>query len=115
MATAGRRAAGEDMDHFIQQLVGAVVWVVALLVYVDLRRRGQHGFTRFISFWVGMPGTLLSMFVVREGTQPDIAIPPDDERALLEEIRRERSSERTLDAGGAGPPDEDHRGAEEKT
>ncbi len=103
------------MDHFIQQLVGAVVWVVALLVYMDLRRRGKHGFTRFIAFWAGMPGTFLSMFAIREGTQPDIAIPPDDERALLEEIRRERGGGRTLASGGARPPDEDHPGAQEET
>jgi hypothetical protein len=93
------------MDLVIEQVVGAVVWVVALLVYMDARRRGRHGFTRFVAFWVGFPGTFLSMFVVREGSQPDIAVPRDDERALLEEVRRERAAGRTLDAGGTQSPD----------
>ena len=103
------------MDLFIKQLVGAVVWVVALLVYMDARRRGRRGFTRFIAFWVGMPGTFLSMFVVKEGSQPDIAPPPDDEHALLAEIRRERRSDRMLDPGDEPSPGEDHPGAQEGT
>lgn len=114
MASRGEEAG--KMDHFIQQLVTAVVWVVGLVVYVDLRRRGKHGFTRFVAFWTGMPATFISMFVVKEGTQPDIEVPADNERALLEEIRRQRRHDRTLHAGGVPPAeDEDHRAAQEET
>jgi hypothetical protein len=100
---------------FIQQLVGAVVWVLAVVVYLDLRRRGRHGFTRFIAFWAGMPVTFLSMFAVKEGSQPDIPAPPDDDLALLAEIRRERSGDRTLESPDTPSADEDHRGAQEGT
>ena len=94
------------MDHFVQQLVTAVVWVVGLVVYVDLRRRGKHGFTRFVAFWTGIPATFLSMFVVKEGSQPDIPLPPDDEASLLAEIREERRAERTLDDPHRAPQED---------
>ncbi len=92
------------MDGFVEQLVGLVVWLVALAVYVDARRRGRHGFTRLVAFWVGFPATWISLLVVREGSQPDIEPPPDDEVALLEEIRRERKSGRLPREGMEPPP-----------
>jgi len=78
------------MEGFIKELVTFIVWMVANVVYQDARRRNRRGFLRFLSFWMGMPVTILSMIFVREGSQPDLVPPPDDEEALLDEIRRAR-------------------------
>jgi len=77
------------MHIFLEPLVGAIVWVAANVIYVDLRKKGRRK-GRFISFFAGYPGTLVSMFVVREGTDPQIEAPPDDEERLLREIRVDR-------------------------
>lgn len=62
------------MDSFLEWLVGAIVWTVANVIYVDLRRKGaQRG--RVISFIAGWPGTLISMVAVREGTALPIEPP----------------------------------------
>lgn len=80
------------MSHFLQVVLGAIVWLVANVVYVDLKRRGVHGFTRFAAFWAGTPTTWISFFAVREGGVPNFGAPEDDEGlALLEEIRRDRA------------------------
>jgi len=80
------------MTYFLQAILGALVWLVANVVYVDLKRKGIRGFTRFAAFWAGTPTTWISLFAVREGSQPSIDPPPDDEgEALLAEIRRERA------------------------
>ncbi len=70
--------------------VTAVSWAVGNLVYLDLRRKGIHGFTRFIAFWMGNPWTWLSFFLVQEGTQQVFEAPPDDDALLLQEVRRDR-------------------------
>lgn len=77
------------MHIFLEPLVGAIVWIAANVIYVDLRKKGRRR-GRFISFFAGYPGTLVSMFVVREGTDPRIEPPPDDEATLLREIRADR-------------------------
>ncbi len=79
------------MQGFINELVGALVWLVANGVYVDARRKGARGAHRFFAFWMGMPLTWVWFFTVGEGSEPRIAPPPDDEEALLEEVRRDRS------------------------
>lgn len=80
------------MSHFLQILLGAIVWLVANVVYVDLRRKGLHGFTRFAAFWAGTPTTWISFFVSHEGGVPKVQAPEDDDGlALLEEIRRDRA------------------------
>jgi hypothetical protein len=79
------------MIYLLKVLLGALVWVVANVVYVDLKRKGIRGFTRFAAFWTGTPTTWISLFAVKEGSQPVIDPPPDDEgEALLAEIRRDR-------------------------
>jgi len=93
------------MDGFVEHLVGLVVWLVSIVVYVDARRRGRHGFTRLVAFWLGFPATWISLLVVGEGSQPDILPPPDDEAALLEEIRRDREAGRALKEGPEPPTD----------
>ena len=74
----------------VEEVVGAVVWAVANVVYFDLRRKGVHGFSRILAFWMGNPMTWLSLFVVKEGSQPTFEPPPDDEALLFREVRRDR-------------------------
>ena len=95
-------------DLFLKALIGAIVWALANIVYFDLKRRGVRSFTRFAAFWVGNPTTWITFFVVREGRQPTFEAIPDDEAALLSEIR----SDRALRAGGE--PDRLRERAEEE-
>jgi len=78
------------MGLFIRELAGLVVWLLANLVYLRARRTGSRGFQRVLAFWMGLPGTVASMFLVKDGSQPRIAPPPDDEDNLLAEVRRDR-------------------------
>lgn len=79
------------MTPFLQALIGAIVWTFANLLYVDLKRKGVGSFARVVAFWLGMPATWISLLVVREGRHPRVRPPPDDEEALLAEIRRDRA------------------------
>lgn len=88
-----------------QALIAAIVWVVANVVYLDLRRKGIHGFTRFAAFWAGTPTTWITFFAVQEAKHPTFeAGADDDELALLEAIRRDRElrGERGLRPTGRG-------------
>ena len=77
---------------FLQAIITAIVWVVANVVYVDMKRKGLHGFTRFAAFWAGTPTTWITLFAMPEGKQPSFHPPPDaGEDELLEEIRRDRA------------------------
>ena len=91
------------MSSFLQWLIPAIVWSFANVLYLDLRRRGRRG-GRFIAFFAGYPGTLISLFLVREGTVAEMQPPPDDEDRLLREIRvdRERRTDRERWALGGG-------------
>jgi hypothetical protein len=93
------------MEAFIAELAGALVWLVANGVYLDARRKGTRGFVRFLAFWMGLPVTWISLIKVAEGSQPVIEPPPDDEEALLAEVRRDRA----LRAANAPPPQEPKR------
>ena len=88
------------MAPFVQWLMGAIVWALANIVYVDMKRKGVRGFYRFISFWLGTPTTWLSFFFLREGRAPRFQPPPDDEELLLREIRVDRRR-RSLSAPSA--------------
>ncbi len=80
------------MSHFLQAAVAAIVWVVANVVYVDMKRKGIHGFTRFAAFWAGTPTTWITLFAVPDGKTPRIQRPPDDDdEELLRAIRRDRA------------------------
>jgi len=95
------------MNFFLETVIGAIVWSFANVLYVDLRRKGAKK-GRFLSFWVGYPGTLVSLCVVREGQVPQIEPPEDDEERLFREILADR-------AGGTAQPGvrfEDPRHAE---
>ena len=78
------------MLDFLQWWIGAIVWLVANVVYVDMKRNGRHGFTRFAAFWAGTPTTWIALFALEEGTQPHFERSDDDDTTLLEEIRRDR-------------------------
>jgi hypothetical protein len=94
------------MVHFLQWAVGAIVWTLANAVYVDLRRRGVHGFGRFAAFVVGLPATFFWMVRVKEGRPLPIESsgdgpgedPEDDADELLLEVRRDRQA-RELSGG----------------
>ncbi len=78
------------MGFLLKELVGLFVWLVANAVYLDARRTGRRGIYRFLAFWMGLPGTLGSLILVREGSHPRVVPPPDDENRLLAEVRRDR-------------------------
>ena len=73
-----------------EAIVTAVVTLIANLVYIDLRRKGVGGFTRFVSFWMGTPWSWVSFFMVPKGSQPKFQPPPDDDALLFWEVRRDR-------------------------
>ena len=95
LAATSRQSDGREsapMIYFLKLLLGALVWVVANVVYVDMKRKGIRGFTRFAAFWTGTPTTWISLFAIKEGSQRVIDPPPDDEgEALLADIRRDRA------------------------
>lgn len=85
----------------IEGLAGGLVWALANFVYVDLKRKGKSGFSRIVLFWMGLPLTWLWLFLIREGSAPEVGAAPDDADAILAEIRRERQVR-----SGAGGPDD---------
>jgi len=82
-----------------QTLIAAVVWIVANVVYLDMKRKGLRGFTRFAAFWAGTPTTWITFFAVREGSQPTFEQPVDDDE-LLRAIRRDRALRGPTDTEG---------------
>ena len=76
---------------FLQWWIGAIVWLVANVVYVDMKRKGVYGLTRFAAFWAGTPTTWVSLFAVPDGQQPTFERPDDDDTTLLDEIRQDRA------------------------
>lgn len=76
---------------FLEWWIGAIVWLVANVVYADMKRKGVRGFTRFAAFWVGTPTTWITLFALPEAKQPTFhRVDDDDELVLLDEIRRDR-------------------------
>ena len=92
------------IDTLVQSVIAGVVWIVANAVYLDMKRKGKGGFTRFAAFWAGLPTTLLAFVVVPEGHRPAFETPrPDDDAALLEAIRRDREARGELDGAATDP------------
>ncbi len=85
---------------FLNVLVGAIVWALANAVYYDLKRKGVRGFGRFAAFWVGTPTTWITFFCVREGRHPSFEPPPNDDGALLAQIRSDRALRGAAEEGG---------------
>lgn len=84
--------------YWVESLISFLVWLVANLVYLDRKRSGRRGVRRILAFWLGSPTTWLTLVFVREGSTLRVVPPPDDEGALLAEIRRDRRLR-----GGPGP------------
>jgi len=91
------------METVIGSVVGVLVWLLANVVYADKRRRSVRGFARLVAFWLGLPVSVLTMVFVGEGSQPTLEPPPDDDDALLAEVRRDRVE-------NIQPPDGESRG-----
>ena len=87
----------------LEGLFGSIVWALANILYVDLKRKGRGGLSRIILFWMGTPLTWLWFFLVAEGSAPVLEEPPDDAQDLLAEIRRDRG----LGKGSSGDNPED--------
>ena len=88
-----------DFDLAIQAVIGSMVWAVANVVYVDLKRKGVRNFARFAAFWMGTPTTWVSLFLVSEGERIKLEPVHESERALLDEIREDRLRR----SGGSAP------------
>ena len=92
----------------LQAIAVGVLWALANAVYIDMRRKGMRGFKRILAFWFGTPTTWASLFLLPEGQMDVVRPPPDDEAALLREVRLDRARRIT---GEAGTPEDS--GAEE--
>lgn len=75
----------------LRELIGALVWMAANGLYIDLRRKGRPGIPRVIFFWMGVPATWIWLFLVPEGKGKKKLPPADDVQAILEEIRRDKA------------------------
>ncbi len=88
-----QRHAPVTMVYLIQAILGGLVWSVANVVYLDMKRKGLRGFTRFAAFWAGTPTTWITFFAVPEGSTPTFNPPEEDEeQRLFDAIRRDRAT-----------------------
>lgn len=87
-------------------IIGSIVWALANVLYIDMRRKGRSGLARIILFFMGNPLTWVWLFTVREGSAPDLVEPPDDAEAILAEIRRDRQLESGTSEDGTRDDDE---------
>jgi hypothetical protein len=87
----------------LEGIIASIISVLANVLYIDLKRKGKPGFSRFILFWMGTPLTWLWFFIIKEGSAPAIEEAPDDAAVILAEIRRDRA----LRAGDEGQDHED--------
>ena len=78
------------MGPFVQWMITMIIWALANIVYVDMKRKGVRGFRRLVAFWLGTPWSWLFFFFGREGRAPRFTPPPDDDDRLLREIRVDR-------------------------
>ena len=94
-------------------LIGSLIWALANILYVDLKRKGKPGFSRIILFWMGTPLTWLWFFLLSEGSAPALEEAPDDADEILAEIRRDKRLEPGDGAGldqGLNPGSESGQG-----
>ncbi len=87
---------------FFEGLIAAFVWALGNAVYLDMKKKGKRGFTRFCAFWAGTPTTWFMLFFVKEGVFQESIEPVDDADSLLAEIRQDRAL-----TGGPTEPSED--------
>jgi len=77
-------------EFVFEGIIGGIISILANALYIDQRRKGKGGWARIILFWMGNPLTWLWLFLIKEGSAPEVVEPPDDADAILAEIRRER-------------------------
>lgn len=78
------------MMTFLQSTVAAIVWTLAVVVYLGMVRKGVRGFGRFAAFWAGFPATWAVLAVTKEQEAARIEARENDEIQLLREIRNDR-------------------------
>jgi len=88
----------------LEGIFGSIVWFLANLLYIDLKRKGKPGFSRIVLFWMGLPLTWLWFFLLPEGSAPALEEPRDDTEDLLAEIRREKRLGAGEEGGSDGVP-----------
>ncbi len=79
------------MGPFLNEAIAAIISVIANVVYWDMKRKGVRGWGRMFAFFAGNPMTWITFFFVAERPVLRFEPPPDDERALLAEIHRDRA------------------------
>ncbi len=93
----------------LEGILGGLVWVMANVAYGSMAGTGERGFRRFVAFWLGWPGTLVSYFVIkptRRVAEPKAdpryraQLELEEERDLLLEIRRDRALRISRGLGG---------------
>jgi hypothetical protein len=88
----------------LEELFGALVWMAANGLYIDMKRKGRKGWARIFFFWMGMPATWLWLFFIREGKKPLLPPPTDDFDGILAEIRRDKALRSVEGTGGEISP-----------
>ena len=93
----------------LEGILGALVWIMANVVYSSMVGTGKQGFTRLAALYLGFPGTLVSYFVIkptRRVAEPKAdaryhaQLESEEERDLLLEIRRDRARRISRGPGG---------------
>lgn len=87
------------MWPFLQWLVGAIVWAFANAVFIEMRRKNVAGFAGVAAFFVGMPLTLITLFVVKERQAALFEPPKDDDEQLLRDVIVDRERRRLAPKG----------------
>jgi hypothetical protein len=84
----------------LERILARLVWIMANVTYGSMVGTGERGFRRFVAFWLGWPGTLVSYFVIkptRRVAEPkadaryQAQLEFEEERDLLLEIQRDRA------------------------
>jgi hypothetical protein len=91
-------------------LFTGIIWILANVLYIDLKRKGKPGWGRMILFWMGIPLTWLWLFLIKEGSAPELVETPDDADVILAEIRRDKQLRPGPSEGKEGGPSPDRKG-----
>ncbi|HEX9885580.1 MAG TPA: hypothetical protein VGA70_03790 [Longimicrobiales bacterium] len=95
-------------ENAVEMVIGLFAWFIANWVYLDFRRTGRRGFKRLVGFWMGWPGTFLSMLLVRDGSQPAMLGDDTGLDQLMNQIRRDRRLRAGDERPSPDPPDGEH-------
>lgn len=91
----------------MEAIFGAILWLLANVVYWDDRRRGRNeGFRRIVAFLFGWPATFVTFLVVTEGSVPPARRDDAGLDELVDRIREDRRR-RELGSSSSGPEEPD--------